>query len=67
MCGDVYPEDLTYLKNAIDRHGDPGMLVHLAQCNRGKTYDGVVEGGTRWVKGINYDTYLLVVAWIGWF
>lgn len=41
------PEDLTYLKETLERRGGPGTLVHLAKCNKGRTKDGVAEGGTR--------------------
>lgn len=41
------PEDLSYLKEALERSGGTGTLVHLARCNKNKTLDGVAEGGTR--------------------
>lgn len=41
------PEDLSYLKEALERSGGAGTLVHLARCNKNKTLDGVAEGGTR--------------------
>ncbi|CAM9730965.1 unnamed protein product, partial [Ascophyllum nodosum] len=42
------PEDLTYLKQGLEhRSGDGEVLVHLARCNKGKTKDGVAEGGSR--------------------
>lgn len=41
------PEDLTYLKESLERRGGEDVLVHLARCNWGKTKDGVAEGGSR--------------------
>lgn len=41
------PEDLSYLKESLDRRGGPEILVHLARCNQGKTKDGVAMGGER--------------------
>ncbi|CAM9729300.1 unnamed protein product, partial [Chrysoparadoxa australica] len=41
------PEDLNYLKIALDNLGCTGMYVHLAQANVGSTTDGVEQGGHR--------------------
>ncbi|CAM9434606.1 unnamed protein product, partial [Discosporangium mesarthrocarpum] len=41
------PEDLTYLKQCLERKGGDSVLVHLARCNEKSTFDGVVNGGTR--------------------
>jgi len=49
------PQDLTYLKTAIERHGGSKMLVHLAQCNLGKTHDGVVAGGSRLAEEVGHQ------------
>ncbi|CAM9575750.1 unnamed protein product [Scytosiphon promiscuus] len=50
------PEDLTYVKQSLERAaeraGGPGILVHSARCNAGKTKDGVVKGGTRLAREI---------------
>ncbi len=40
-------DDLSYLKESLERAGGPGILVHSAHCNEGKTKDGVAEGGLR--------------------
>lgn len=50
------PEDLTFLKKCLDERGGRDVLVHLARCNKGKTKDGVAEGGLRLadeVRGTN--------------
>lgn len=41
------PEDLTYLKQSLEREGGSEILVHSARRNEGKTKDGVVKGGSR--------------------
>lgn len=46
------PEDLSYLKESLDRRGGEGVLVHLARCNQGKTKDGVAMGGERLAKEV---------------
>ncbi|CAM9376067.1 unnamed protein product [Choristocarpus tenellus] len=46
------PEDMTYLKEALDSVGGSNVLVHLARCNEKNTFDGVVNGGTRLAKEI---------------
>ncbi|CAB1120484.1 unnamed protein product [Ectocarpus sp. CCAP 1310/34] len=46
------PEDLTYLKQSLEREGGSEILVHSARRNEGKTKDGVVEGGSRLAEEI---------------
>ncbi|CAM9441241.1 unnamed protein product [Ectocarpus sp. 4 AP-2014] len=46
------PEDLTYLKQSLEREGGSDILVHSARRNEGKTKDGVVEGGSRLAEEI---------------
>lgn len=54
------PEDLSYLKEALERNGGPGTLVHLARCNKNKTRDGVAEGGTRLANEVNHRRQMYV-------
>ncbi|CAM9681198.1 unnamed protein product [Ectocarpus fasciculatus] len=46
------PEDLTYLKQSLEREGGSEILVHSARRNEGKTKDGVVKGGSRLAEEI---------------
>lgn len=41
------PGDLTYLKSSINQQGKGVVVAHAAECNLGRTQDGVKCGGER--------------------
>lgn len=43
---------MAYLKESLERSRAPGILVHSAQSNMGKTHDGVAKGGERLAREV---------------
>lgn len=50
------PRDLTYLQRSIERIGSGRFRVHAAQCNSGRTRDGIRNGGSRLAKEVHVHT-----------
>lgn len=50
------PRDLTYLQHSIERIGNGRFRVHSAECNSGRTRDGIRSGGSRLAKEVYVHT-----------
>jgi hypothetical protein len=49
------PGDLNYLTTAITRRGEGKVLAYQANCNLGRTKDGVRAGGSRLAEEVRRE------------